>query len=59
MAEGQNSYTQTNTIHVAEDFLRRTVRIADDPFLAISESYRKKGHKSPIHPMQLEDEEEK
>ena len=59
MAEGQNPYAQTNTLRVAEDFLRHTVRLADDPFLAISESYRRNGHKSPIHPIQLEDEEDK
>ena len=59
MAERQSPYTQSNTIRVAEDFLRKTVRVADDPFLAISESYRRTGQKSPIHPMQMEDEEDK
>ena len=59
MAEGQNPYAQSNTLRVAEDLLRNTVRIADDPFLAISESYRRKGHKSPIRPTQMEDEEDK
>lgn len=58
MAEGQDLYAQLNTLRLAEDLLRRTVRVADDPFLAITQSYRNKGHRFPVRPMRMEDLED-
>lgn len=61
MAEGQSPFNQPNSLHVAEDILRKAVRTADDPFLAITKSYRSKGNQAQtsIRSYQLEDEEEK
>ncbi len=59
VAEGRKSSQRTACTQEAEDLLRRATRVADDPFLAICQSYRHKPTETQWSPSTMEDDEER
>lgn len=59
VAEGRQSSQRTAFTREAEDLLRNAMRVADDPFLAICQSYQHKPTDAQWSPSTMEDDEER
>lgn len=59
MADGHKPSYTAPSARDAEDLLRKTVHLVDDPFVAISQSYKHKARETKLSPLFLEDDEER
>ncbi len=59
MADGFRSSQESQSVSEAEELLRKTAHMADDPFVALSQSFKRKTRDNKLALLYLEDEEEK
>ncbi len=58
MSDGQKPSRQTASVREAEELLRRATHANNDPFLALSQSYRRKQGDQKLSPQLLEDDDD-
>jgi len=58
LAQVQPTVAKSCSVREAEDLLRQAAGTAQDPFVALTQSFQRKGRKQAL-PLALEDEEER
>lgn len=59
MSDGYRFSQPRPSVHEAEELLRKTMNLADDPFVALSQSYKRKTREDHLTRLYLEDEEDR
>ncbi len=59
MSDGQKPSRQAASAREAEELLRKAAHSSGDPFLALSQSYRRKQGNQKLSPQLLEDDDER
>jgi len=59
VSDGQKPSRQTASVREAEELLRKATHLNNDPFLTLSQSYRRKSGDQKFSPHLLEDDDER